>query len=374
MQDADPFGLFEFAGEAPGGATVQLHVGEDFTPRAPRHAAVSAAGWLASLSRSGADALPAVGGDNCLGAVAAACLGVAQIFKMAAGLPDDRLLADGTLDIFRLRRLDADAPAQDHPYVPTPDLGRLLMVGAGSVGSAAAYCLRLMSARGDLAVVEKDVVKVENFNRSPIFGRAVYGWGKAHAVAAHLAGSNLSVTPYEVWWDEFVRMHGRAPNEFDVWLPLANEFGVRWAMQNNYPPLIVQASTTSNWGVNHGRHLFGRDDCLADRFPSEAPPEAMQCSTAEVPSDGEHVDAALPFLSMFAGLLVAAELARLQLPSYPQAPNFALFDFGGELTEIQAWDMKPRQGCACLRQSAALHARFNGATRYYLQTQPLDVH
>ena len=98
-------------------------------------------------------------------------------------------------------------------------------------------------------------VKVENFNRSPVFGRATFGLTKADGVAAFLAGSGLSATPVPEWWDEFVQRRGRLSFDYDVWLPLANEFGVRHAMQHSVPPLMIHASTTSNWGVNHGRHL-----------------------------------------------------------------------------------------------------------------------
>jgi hypothetical protein len=36
---------------------------------------------------------------------------------------------------------------------------------------------------------------------------------------------------------------------------------------------------------------------------------------------------------MFAGLLIAADLVRAQLPDYPQIPNFALFDWYGPFHE-----------------------------------------
>ena len=42
------------------------------------------------------------------------------------------------------------------------------MVGAGSVGSAV-YCMRLAGVTGKVKVLDKDVIKIENFNRSPIF-------------------------------------------------------------------------------------------------------------------------------------------------------------------------------------------------------------
>ncbi len=49
--------------------------------------------------------------------------------------------------------------------------GNMLMVGAGSVGSSAVYCMRLVGIAGTMSIVDRDAVKVENFNRSPIFAR-----------------------------------------------------------------------------------------------------------------------------------------------------------------------------------------------------------
>jgi hypothetical protein len=151
---------------------------------------------------------------------------------------------------------------------------------------------------------------------------------------------------------------------FDVWLPLANEFGVRRAMQHSVPPLMIHASTTSNWGVNHARHLPGLDECLEDRFPVEVSARDLACSTGQVQVQGSSIDAALPFASVFAGLLIIAELMRPKVPGYPQVPNFALIDWYGSLELIQAWNRVPRSGCICREQGREFHDLFNQRTRY----------
>jgi hypothetical protein len=82
-------------------------------------------------------ALPQDDSYNRLGAVAAACLGVAQLFKIALGMPADLWLREGIFDLSRLEWLTEPRPL---PWPTSADIGRALMVGAGSVGSAAAYC------------------------------------------------------------------------------------------------------------------------------------------------------------------------------------------------------------------------------------------
>jgi hypothetical protein len=101
-----------------------------------------------------------------------------------------------------------------------------------------------------------------------------------------------------------------------------------------------------------------------DRFPAEVSAEQLTCATGQVEVANVSVDAALPFASMFAGLLIAADLVRAQLPDYPQIPNFALFDWYGPFV-IQAWDRKPRPDCGvCRDQGQAFHEQFNAASNY----------
>ena len=363
MSDADPFGSFN-AQVSPlrSQHDIALCIGDD-VPDLPVACPVfvNSFGWLAGISQRRPSLVPRTENRNCVGAIAAACLGVAQVFKMALGLPVDNLLRDGVFDVFGL---DWTNVLNAGPS-PETDVGRLLMVGAGSVGSSAVYCMKLAGVTGDVTIVDKDVIKVGNFNRSPIFGRRNFGLSKSEATAIHLTESGLRATVRTAWWNEYIEQLDRQTLQADVWLPLANEFGVRSSMQNNVPPVMVHASTTANWGVNHARHLPGIDDCLSDRFPSEVSDGELACATGEAVVEDERIDAALPFCSLFAGLLVTAELLRLQLPDYPQVPNFALLDWYGSLDTIQKWNMVPRPGCICRQQDRDLHETFNKATKYW---------
>ncbi len=239
------------------------------------------------------------------------------------------------------------------------------MVGVGSVGSSAAYCMRLARLAGRITIVDKDYVGVENFNRSPVFGYRTFGLPKSEAVAQFLRGSPLSPEPLPVWFDELIQQRTRESFDFDTWLPLANEFNVRANMQHNVPPLMIHASTSANWGVNHGRHVPGRDDCIIDRFRVGVSASDLACATGKITIQGSSIDAALPFSSFFAGLLVASDLVRAQLPEYPQIPNFAFLDWYGAFDTIQAWNKKPQAGCICTQQGRAFHERFNHRTKHW---------
>jgi hypothetical protein len=362
MYDADPFGEFQLGGNADAAGQIILSIGDEKAD-IPTAATVfvNASGWLASISHREPIPLVQTEDHNTLGAIAAACLGVAQIFKLAVELPPTRHIREGVFDVFRL---NWSADTAQAPWPANSNIGKILMVGGGSVGSAAAYCMRLAALAGAITAVDGDSTKVENFNRSPIFGRRMFGFPKVDAVVDILAGSAMTATPIATWWNDFIREHKRSSFEFDIWLPLANEFDVRLAMQHNVPPLMIHASTTSNWGVNHGRHIPGRDDCLADRFPAEVAAKDLACATGTVEVAGTAVDAALPFASLFAGLLVTADLVRTQLPGYPQVPNFALLDWYGPLV-VQSWDKKPRPGCICQDQGRNFHNLYNRGTEHW---------
>ncbi len=364
MCDADPFGEFSATAKVKRQEGVMLCIGEDgVVPSGSRQVFINSVGWLAGVSSDHAVSLPGGDKENPLGAVAAACLGGALVFKLATGLPKVHRLQKEVFDLFRLDWVEM---SECGSWPPHADVGQLLMVGAGSVGSSVAYCIRLSGIRGSVTIVGHAVVKIENLSRSPIFSLGSIRNAKAAVVADFLEGGGLSVAAEGIRWNTYVEQHERSSYPFDIWLPLANEDGVRYAMQHGVPPLMIHASTTANWGVNHGRHLPIEDDCLVDRFPAEAvTAEDLACSTGRVSDNGVNVDAALPFLSLFAGLLVTADLVRTQLEDYPQVPNFALFDWYGAVDCLQKWDRKPSRDCICRQQHQGFHRRLNRGTKYW---------
>jgi hypothetical protein len=190
----------------------------------------------------------------------------------------------------------------------------------------------------------------------------LYGWD---AVQQAISNTTISARSFPLSWNEFIERYGR-PKHFDLWLPLANEENVRMAIEQNVPPLLIYATTNPNWCARYGRSIAGTPgDCLLDRFPLPSADTSLECSKSSVQTREGTVDAALPFLSLFAGLLVFADVVRLQFPGYPHVPNYASFDFGGRLDEIQKWNWAPRPGCSCTNLSPALYKLFNRNSKYF---------
>ena len=364
MIDADPFGVFRQSRYDPGLAHLRLHVGLECGPSSIPTTLVSAFGWYAIVGRP-ETIQPHLRNrpKGRIGALFAAGFGAAQVFRdavfpMAKPLEPKSILFDG------LRMKLSQELEHDLPFSGSADLGMLLMIGAGAVGGAAVYCLRMQNSKASLTVVDGDVAKVENFNRSPILGRSQYGLPKAEVAANFLRGSLITPNAIPSWFDELELARLDSLAGYDVWLPLANERNVRWLIQNQVPPLMVQASTNKSWGFNFGRHIPGLGDCLADRFSGLDRVEPMRCAEGPVPDQAAgSVDAALPFLSFLGGASIAADLERLNVPDYPHSPNFGAFDLRGEVPGSQLFDRRARMHCICRNQEVLFH-RYRASGKY----------
>lgn len=86
-------------------------------------------------------------------------------------------------------------------------------------------------------------------------------------------------------------------------------------------------TTTGEWKTHVRRHRPIADACLRCHFPVEAPRPQEGCARGDLPADAtppdsdDEPDAALPFVSMLAGALLAGELVKLTLENYPYTPN-----------------------------------------------------
>jgi molybdopterin/thiamine biosynthesis adenylyltransferase len=239
------------------------------------------------------------------GAALATCLGAAAVMRTEMGLN----VVPRRVSAWDYREGDAAAagPADLAPV----DVGRVLLVGAGAVGSALVYWLSMFGVRCDWFVVDGDEVAIHNLNRSLLFTAADSGWPstrprpKAEIVAAVIGG-----VPVPLWYDQAADLKEL---EFDVMLALANERDVRTAIAQRHAVVTLHATTGENWLSQLHRHIIGRDDCVRCRTADIRSAE-FECSVAKV-SSPDHMspgDAALPFLSAASGLMLSTALQRLQ--------------------------------------------------------------
>lgn len=297
-------------------------------------------GWLAIL---GANASIGEDRTSIWGAFLAAVLGANAAFHSVLGQREARPATFSLWDYVREGR-------RQGPVVNDPvDIGRVLQVGAGAVGSALNYFLSMTGVGGSWCIVDGDDVDVTNLNRQMMFVAKDAGFpdgvplNKAEQAAKRL---DAKVVHSGVWYGDDPAVVDR---QYDVVLALANDRGVRSFLQGRQPTVLLHATTSPNWQAQLHRHVAGRDDCIDCRLPS--PAAAFVCSTEEVEAaDGQRFDAAVPPLSALAGLLLGAELVRLQRGILMDEPhNFTAVELSPGLPIIQRKIRHCRSGCAVRR-------------------------
>jgi hypothetical protein len=286
-------------------------------------------GWVA-VSARGAVSLGAAAEPVTSVLLLAVTLGVAGVFRDAWRLAIEGP-AEFRWDTWR-HRPECDALRRDRrPSLrATPSLGRVLQVGAGAVGSNIIYLLGIMGASAELVLIDHDVVRVENLDRSLLFGLPHATPHELPKVdAAALAAErfpSLRIQPECSTWAKYVDSKYRV-GDFDLALALANENEAWPAMAQALLPLTLQATTDEDWGVALGVHAPGKGYCLRCRFPSDAAVLPTICSEGSMEIETPHgttetVHASLPFQSAAAAALLAVEIEKLSLEPIEGAPNY----------------------------------------------------
>jgi ThiF family protein len=259
---------------------------------------VGCEGWVAEFGRRASIASDPTG---VWGAGLAACLTANFAFQRILGAP--------AAPCGRISLWDRARPGGGQgPGGTVVDVGRALQVGAGAVGSALDFWLALLGLAGAWTIVDKDLVDATNLNRQLLFLAADAGLGGGARNKAKVAADRLGpvATAVEGWYGED---SGVVDATYDIALALANDHGARELLQGRNQPVLLHATTSRNWQAQLHRHIAGRDDCISCRIPGEV----ATTGCAGAPVRPHQPDAALPFLSGLAGLLVAQELRRLEV-------------------------------------------------------------
>jgi hypothetical protein len=251
----------------------------------------------------------AIGSDpsTLLGACIAACLGASTLLHLAlSSEPVNRSVSLWSL---------ADAPAGPtgpaEPISPL-DCGSVAVIGAGAVGSALAYWLRLLGAAGSWVFVDGDRVELHNTNRGLGLLASHAGWTSegptlSAAYKSDVTAPLIDADSYPGWYHDWLADYPEPP---DVVIPVANGPGLRAAIGQRGEPILLHAATSQQWTSDLHRHLAEDDGCIDCRLPDESG-ATLACSTSPIEIASETVDAALPFLSGAAGVLLVTAMHRL---------------------------------------------------------------
>jgi hypothetical protein len=214
---------------------------------------VAAENW--NLAIDGSE--PASPGANPLAAMAAATIGIGEIFR---ALFADRLGHPRTAPTpFALNLLTLGEPSEAPPLPERVELGTVHLAGCGAIGQAFTAALRELPVTGTLVAVDHEVLDEGNLQRYLLSLAADVGTAKPALIAQALAGTELAVEPIESIWGSDERC---GPGRETVVAALDTKQG-RIELQAGLPHELFNAWTQpADTGVS--RHqAFGTDPCLA---------------------------------------------------------------------------------------------------------------
>lgn len=141
-------------------------------------------GWLARVSSKGRSLSNACSSDNPIGALGAACLGVAEVFKRLIRLKPDRGELHDLLSFSFYTYSVDDSPGPPLPKTLQVDL---LLVGAGAIGNGTVHLLRELPTTGRVAIVDHQTFGEENWGTSILVSPDDFGTPKAVAAERWMA-------------------------------------------------------------------------------------------------------------------------------------------------------------------------------------------
>jgi hypothetical protein len=243
--------------------------------------------------------------SSVLGACMAVVLAHGHLFRRARGW------SSTTPWSMSLWSLEQTSEPTGPPELGPVDVGTVWLVGAGAVGSCLAWWLSMIGVVGEWHVIDDDIIKQLNLDRSLAFFHRDVEPGpsaptyKCDVVAGMLPGA----VAHRTRWDDFRDLVLPMP---DIIIPVANEDSVRAMVAYLGHPAVIHATTGREWTSELHRHLPGSDGCLSCRLPADMPQFVCADGGLSASSEETQGDAALPFLSAGAGLLLVAGLLQLQ--------------------------------------------------------------
>ena len=294
---------------------------------------VDANGWNAYLGKVG----PQPDQQNPIGPLAAACLGAGEIFKqlLRANFPDhpisQRLVLAGPLVFSTLtyRAQEEDCPIDVFGVDAT-------LVGAGGVAAGLVQALAELRpmVRGRMTVVDRDVLKLENFNRHLYARLSDLGTepptSKVSSVSRALrVCTGLRVDPVPTDFETFKKHLNprRAERRYPLILMTVDNDETRKEVQLDLPREMIQGATGVDSNCLIENIDFLSSGCLGCRIAEQPQISNHEQDGGSVgPEDcGRIADAPAPslsFLSAFPGILLAGELLKRSL-----APSYALHGY-----------------------------------------------
>jgi hypothetical protein len=240
------------------------------------------------------------------------------------------------------------------------DLGRIYQIGCGAVGSCLDFFLSLTEVQGNILLIDYDKCSITDCNRSLTFDAwdALLAKSKILVCEEVLERTRIVPQHFDGDYSSYIGTGEYLKNPPDAILCLANEYNVWETIQQNFPPIVLHATTTVNWGLNLGRHLPKLDWCILCRFRNEVRPifrpPCAEGTLASPESTERPVIGVLPFLSSAAAVLILAELMKVASRRLSSS-NFVQHSMRSHSTGFMKMLRSPDPLCICGSQTINLY-------------------
>ena len=175
---------------------------------------------------------------NPIGALGAACLGVAEVFKRLIALrPERGELSPGTTFSFYDYRESGSAG----PALPTEVPVDLALFGAGAIGNGIVHLLSVLPVLGRINVVDRQAVQEENWGTYFLVGPGEFGISKAEWASSTLQ-SKLTTGWLRGSVEEYVEQCGKRVPFPRLILNGLDNISARRAVQGLWPDQIIDGA------------------------------------------------------------------------------------------------------------------------------------
>jgi len=247
--------------------------------------------WSATLATA-AEVVPAADTDLPVGALAAANLGAAEVFKLVVCDLLSAARVDRTYDELSMAVPVEVVLAPEDTEVTTLDFGRIDMISGGAIANAFLHgLLRIPQARASLRVFEPETLDISNLNRYVLARRSAVREHKTVMLASwQTDGVAISGEP--------IRFDENTPDSMQVLAPIVlmgtDDIPSRWFVQGLQPTWLCVGATI-HFTAMVSEH-DGNSACAACVHPEDDDVNAPVATAA--------------FVSYWAGLLLLVRLLR----------------------------------------------------------------
>ena len=225
---------------------------------------INSNGWMARVSSGDRELSARSDLVNPIAALAAACLGVGEIFKRLIRLRAERgEMLNGfsySLRTFQETHTDIDCGPPLPEGLPTD----LLVVGAGAIGNGLVHLISQLPFTGRISVIDLQRFEIENLGTCILIGPDELDKPKAVVLAEYLKNAGIDANGFPVPFEQFVQgFHMQS----EIVINGLDNIDVRHQVQRSLWPDVVIDGAIGDFTCQASRHPWPDDiACLICLF------------------------------------------------------------------------------------------------------------